>query len=423
MKRRIGTACFVIAMALATTSCEKTSSQDVSRSTDVKEIIVSSIENENSSVSIDDTTVSVSDSAETYSTTWGGGELNKPTEFDFDLAYSEDMLVVDYGKTTVSVYRAKYTQMPDYWNDDWSLGGIGVIWQWGSGWPIASLNDNENGILRYSVQDRETSLENLHSVQCILLKDIDDGSEIAERIGVATDSRILCWTYQIKDFPWSFYEQEDYFKVSDGLQSIQYARLCTQYIDDIPVYGKGSLQYCDTYEWTGVMEPSRLADTGYEILHINPSETCILDFERSRYSVSDTVMKDVPVIDPMSCLNEIKNALRYNPLVDQRISADPSQEDFYHIWEKDVEVYCMELTYAAFDPCPRDFEETEEDHQLHNLTLVPVWEVYYSITNPENDTSVSYGMVMINAVTGESLYSNEYGPNTNTELYPDLLWS
>ena len=83
----------------------------------------------------------------------------------------------------------------------------------------------------------------------------------------------------------------------------------------------------------------------------------------------------------------------------------------------------MELSYAALDPTPRlepgdaDFEN---NHSETILTLVPVWEVYYTITDPNNDSVVGNGMVMINAITGESLFSDEYGYQQNEKLFPHL---
>jgi len=41
-----------------------------------------------------------------YETTpsWGGGPYNKPKEFVFNLVFSEDVLIVDYGRSTAATY-------------------------------------------------------------------------------------------------------------------------------------------------------------------------------------------------------------------------------------------------------------------------------------------------------------------------------
>ena len=136
-------------------------------------------------------------------------------------------------------------------------------------------------------------------------------------------------------------------------------------------------------------------------------------------------MDNMAIADPMTCLDEIKKALMYDPCAVTQVSADKKLEPLKHIWGKNVSVYCMELSYVALDSTPRYYDkngqrESDADRINHDLTLIPVWEVYYYITNPQNVTTVADGMIMINAITGKTLYSNTYGPNENTFLYPEL---
>jgi hypothetical protein len=110
-------------------------------------------------------------------------------------------------------------------------------------------------------------------------------------------------------------------------------------------------------------------------------------------------------------LEEIRKALLYEP---QSIL-------FSHIfiWDESIEIYCIELTYIALDTCPRDADEADDSKRQHPVYLVPVWQVYYIASNPETNKIVVDGTLVINAVTGESLYSDEFGPD-NAELYPGL---
>ena len=78
----------------------------------------------------------------------------------------------------------------------------------------------------------------------------------------------------------------------------------------------------------------------------------------------------------------------------------------------------MELSYVVLDPEPLEYDDP--DLASHELTLVPVWEVYVTVTDPENEQLLQTRKLMINAVTGESLYSDKYGPNENEELYPHM---
>ena len=341
-------------------------------------------------------------------------------EKDFCVEYSDELLIVDYGKESANVYHAQYAPLADSWGDDWMVYGFVEIQDWCRGCPI-TIDGGD-----YYVLDRQTAIMNIKNVHVKSLEDIAEGEEIARRMNLDPSSSILCWSYSINDFPSKEFEALDYFCAPVDLEQIQYTRISAQYIDGIPVYGTTSGYKLYTYEWPGVIKVSRLADTGVKDgYHINPSQTCILDIERAKYSKTETVESDMAIVPPESCLEEIKKALMYDPSAVLQTSVDRSKEELLDIWGKAVEVYCMELSYVALDPNPRlcdenGYNEPEEDRMKHELTLVPVWEVYYIITNPKNDTTVADGKVMINAITGQSLYSNQYGPNQNKDLYPEL---
>ena len=383
------------------TSCADRTAQEVSRSMKSEAIIPYS-EQSNTEVS-ENTSVMIDNDYET-TPSWGGGPYNKPKEFVFNLVFSQDVLIVDYGRSTANVYQAEYQELRPLWEDDWYEIDIGEIQKWCIGNPVMISFDEEKGADYYAVQDHNTSLQNLYSVELIHINTIKDYEEVIRRQGIESDRKVLCWTYRVNEFP-----------RPTELELLNYVRVPPQYIDDLPVYGKCSGCGMDTFECPGVVGPSIIAEEGaVEIARINPSHTCLFDIERRAYSIKDTLQSNISIVDPTTCLEEIKKALMYNPCVDAVNSVDPEKPDMYDVWGKDVEIYCVELSYTALDSSyPRESDETEEEIMQHEVYLVPVWEVYYIVTNPENELTISSGTVMINALTGKSLFSDKYGPGDN----------
>lgn len=345
------------------------------------------------------------------------GETKRDYVPPFNLKMKEDMLVIDYGQTKVNVYHAQYPLVDESWVDDsWVLPGISDICDWCRGWPIViseSLEGKPNG---YAVLSKSQAIENIESVRTVSLAGIDESSVVAGRSRVSLQEEYLCWTYSVGDFPWGIYETDEQFQAPRDLKQIDYIVLHSQFLDGLPIQKSFCGAEGAVYEWEGIIAPSRLVATG-RYTFVNPSRTCVFQTEDySRYSISDTSEKDLAVIAPQACLSEIGKALSYDPQVVFRPSADQSKEDLRTINGTDVEVYCMELSYAVMDSEPFDYENRDK----HVLTIVPVWKVYYTVTNSTyaNEDIVSYGEVYLNAVTGDSLYSSKYGPFANEKLYP-----
>ncbi|MBO4475068.1 MAG: hypothetical protein IK020_02395 [Clostridiales bacterium] len=367
------------------------------------------------------------DSGSTASTTeptWGGAPWNKPAEFDFDLSFSDDVKVVDYGRSTVNVYHAKYNEPMLYqntvpkWNEgDWLFNDAHDILKWCKG----EFVDNPWDTFEWSVLDREKALQNIHNVEVVPLVTLEDGTEVADRLNLPTDTQVLCWTYKVEGFPWQYFEDADWMKVPRDIQTTKYVLMDAQYVDGLPLHGDKSGYSSDTFEWEGVIEPSRLRTIYEYFMFSKPDCACTYEFSSNTYTITDTVKTDLPIVDPMTCLPEIREALTYNPSFGGSI---PSEEQpcLIHVWETDIEVYLMELTYAVLetDPFNPDFEEAMLNLDEHEVTLVPVWEVYVTVADPKDERLLTTRKVMINAVTGESLYSDNWGPDENEELYPHM---
>ena len=395
----------VFAILLTMTSCNDSSLQEADRS--VQSISIPPYSDKETA---EKTNTSDASELESKETDIPGGRSDPKKAFEeFDLSFAEDYLQAAYGKKTVNVYSAKYAALADSWGEDWFVFGFREIKDWCTGVPISA-----NGYDYYNL-DRTISRENIENVQFVRLNELDGYDEIARRLGISENVQVPCWTYAIDVFPQE-YASLDYFAAPTDLETLQYAHVSAQYVDDLPVYGSdiGIGYGYATYEWTGVIGPSRLADTGIlDSERINPNQTCLFSLERARYDITGTVQSDVSIVDPEECLDGIHKALLYDP-------ESSTNSELKDIFGKNIEVYCAELVYAVFDPSPRNADESEEDKKSHDLYLIPVWEIYYIITDLNNEQILFDGKIMINAVTGDSLYSDTYGPEENEDLYPEI---
>lgn len=77
------------------------------------------------------------------------------------------------------------------------------------------------------------------------------------------------------------------------------------------------------------------------------------------------IQSDLPVIDPLDCLDGIKDTILYQP------SAITNDWGLLGPWGKDIEIYCMELAYFSLDPNPSDMNESQESKAQHSMYLVP----------------------------------------------------
>ncbi|MBR3057244.1 MAG: hypothetical protein IKG93_04655 [Clostridiales bacterium] len=368
----------------------------------------------------------------------------KDVEQTFDLSFSDDLKVYDYGKKTVNVYRAKfadYIELSEPFFNEWigdavKVGQLGYLVNWSTGGSfdyspiLKNWEDLQNydGIpvefLKFQCSDHDNIRRNIQNVDMITLNGIENGEDIAKECGIDVNSPILCWEYSVVDFPVedavkSFYDVPVDAELFSK-DTVKYAQVRAQYVDGIPVvFGDCDGFFECTFEWPDVIEPSRRACSlnrfypNYSI--VNPSDTCRFDVDTQKLTTTEVIKKDLPVVAPEDCLDGIAEAIKYQP------SAISDGQSYNGAWGKDIEVYCMELTYIVLDPKPAyDYtDESEESRISHVMYLVPAWKAYYMCTDPESNL-IGHGSLVINAATGESLFSSTIAQGTNLELYPYL---
>ncbi len=339
---------------------------------------------------------------------------DQPPKFEYNITFSPDLLVADYGVKEVNVYQAKYA--PDdemiYWEDNWLAWEYAELTWWSVGHKFQAHDENHT----LHQADAVTSKENIQNVRLASLSEFEGCEGIASTMNIPVGSKILCWTYEIKDFPTQCFSEYRVYDVPEDFHEIQFGRISAQFVDGLPTYGRVLHASRATYEWPDVVPPSRiarpLAEEGRYM--VNPSHTLTFEPSTTKYTVGTAIQTNLPVVDPKTCMDEIKRALEYEPVI------WGTNDGVVHIWENNIEVYCMELTYVALDSTTSLTEEgLGGDYKKNDLYLVPAWEVHFVISDPEQ-TGVYDGELLLNAVTGKSLYSDNYGDEENVDLYPDL---
>lgn len=434
--RRLIVSAMCLLLMFQTVSCSKPTEQEASSASSNIETSVNpegTTSRTESSPSSLESEASPSN-AGNYCTTENTGNV----EQTFDLSFSDDLKVYDYGQKAVNAYKVKfadYIQFEDSFYTTWikHSGELGYLVNWSTGksFDYAPILENwedlqnYDGIdvefLEFQCSDCDNVIRNIQNVDLITMKEIEDGEKLAKECGIDVNSLILCWEYNVVDFPTedavkSFYDAQVDKKLFSK-NTVKYAQVRAQYIDGIPVCGEwDNFDEC-TYDWPDVIEPSRRASTcnvffpSYSLA--NPSDTCQFCIATQRYTVREVIESNLPVVAPEDCLDGIIDAIKYQP------SAVRNGKEIHDAWGMIIEVYCMELTYYALDPKPLYQNESEESRNSHVMYLVPAWKVYYTCTDPKTN-AIGHGTLVINAATGESLFSSTIPQGSNLELYPDL---
>ena len=418
------------------TSCDRSTPQDVSRSTRSEVIIVSSDDVSTETESqVSTENKSATEPAETYDPeSWlvrvSDPKLYEngpyePEEYDFSITLKDDLLIVDYGISEVNLYKARYAEVPaNTLEEQWQINGASSVIEWCEGWPVSlswDSNHMDGGKDRVSLS-QSAVLKNFHNVGLVSLSEIEDVAYIADCLEIDINEKVLAWTYDTSGFPWDseYLSDNKNFRVSPDIECVQYIPLCCQFLDGLPVrrdYNDGPV-----FDWSDDIPLSRSPNwdplKNWSGVFMNSSQSSVMLVFAEKYEIENTLSERQSVISPETCQNEIKKAILYNNFSHIKSTPDPNRWGLHDIWETDVVVYCMELAYMVLDPTPLEWFD---DHlETHELTIVPVWVVYYTATNSKTaDENIVYnGTVMLNAVTGRSIYSETYGPEENDYLYP-----
>lgn len=397
---------FLAFMMIVLSSCGRSAPQEESRYTRSEDIVVSSDavlqENETELLENDYDYSESSDTNDPDSWLYRvsdperyRGEPYEPHEYDFSLSFRDDMLVVNYGKSTVNVYQARYEESLESQNvEEWQF-------------KMNSYPDFIDECQGYhSPLSRNEVLANFNNVGILSFSELN-AETLAEKLGIDSNNMALCWTYKTGSI------------LGVG-EEIQYVPLSSQYIESIPI--RRDFNISPVYEWSEDISLSRQCNydptRNWQGCYIDTDQTTFLFVIEERFSIGEIIHENLSVRPAEECLPEIKKAIIYNSFSHRSAATDPNKMDLYTVWETDVVVYCMELAYTVLDSTPLEWYDPHLE--THELTIVPVWNVYYTATNSKTaDENIVYGgTVMLNAVTGESIYSEMYGPEESEYLYP-----
>lgn len=371
-KRRTVFVIMLLTFGMLSSACQKSSSSRVLETVPIDTSVK------------DDSQVQVTES-ETTDMSFEQTEYSVSLEdLPFELIIDDDLLIVDHGKQTASVYRAVSGDTPDAGDvsDAWFRSAVKIDWCVGVPiWPEKIGSEEKESVIEHDL-----ALQNMGNVREISLSDIHDASGLPlEKCNASGAETVLAWNYSMEGFPIEFFEGTEDYRVFQDVSQVQYIPIAT-FQDGIPL-SAGATHDFFTVEWDGVIQPAGcgfLAEWGKTCINADNQFAAIVG---KTYEISETILSDQPIIPAEECLDQIGRALAY----------DTSKTK-----GKTVEVYCMELRYFTADEYPLWVEDG-----IREAVLIPVWQVYMKVYSKN---SVEHCKTMINAITGQSVFSDTIGP-------------
>ncbi|MBR3057148.1 MAG: hypothetical protein IKG93_04170 [Clostridiales bacterium] len=311
----------------------------------------------------------------------------------FDLEIRDDLLVLNDSSGKASVYRIRYEDKAEqlHENGKWEKALLlSQYTQWFSGMPI------DHDLPKRFEPPEDIWKKTMESWEIVSVDEFEESislPDVANRRG-----NVFSVTFDFDGYPQGVQIVDGHSFVSNKVKYIE-----TPYrIDGIPVGGTGFTDRTVSWrilEWSGVF--SDTPGTCLETMEtfFSGSENSMVDFVSDdaivhiepfpKYTIIETIMKNVPIISAEKALDSVKDAVGY--VVYQQSSR--------------AYVFAMELAYI----CVTEYdEETRSFPSPNEAVLMPVWVIYFYEEDQVHNCGFNYAMV--NAVNGESLYSKKYSP-------------
>ncbi len=365
-------ACLTVCMSLLCGCGTSSSSQEDLRD-EVRNI-------ETTSVWVELTASDEGDSSEPYETT--SLETISLVQQEIDFTISDNLLILDDSGGTASVYLLRYDEKeePVQGNSEWKASILldqYVCWFIGMPVEISRRYFPPEDIWKETIATwREVSVDDI--------KGSEDLPDIENRRG-----HVIGMTFDLGGYP---EETEMALDYSFSSEMVDYYGVPYR-IDGIPVGGSGFTHapiYLPFLSWEGVFTDTPDYYEGYAsgLYDFVCSDTVAKIGVLPKYTILDTISEDAPLVDAEKALEAVEESVRYR---------------IYNRSVVEIYVFAMELAYV----CVKSYDlETKSTIHPDEAITVPVWVIYFyakdSVNNPCIDTA------LINAVTGESIYSKYY---------------
>lgn len=320
---------------------------------------------------------------------------------DFELIISDDLLILDDSDGTANVYRIRFDSRcePLQENDTWT-STMGVAPQYAAWFGGNTIYDEENSAYTPPAGIEKKTISNRSIVSVDDIENSQQLPDVENRKG-----HVFCITYDMDGFPDHLsliYEHEftskeiKYYIVPPRIDGIQIGR--SGYTD--------APSYPSMIKWEGIYRDTlgisyetmeRVYHTYLSSPHTFVYEDQIAEeFLFANYTILDTLMEDVPLVSAEEALQGAREAIAYQ---------------VYRHGIMSTEVYAMELVYL----CASDYDmDTHTYPNPDEAILSPMWVIYFY----QQDTvgNKTFNSALVNAVTGESMYSDTYSWEKALEL-------
>ena len=275
---------------------------------------------------------------------------------------------------------------------NWSMG-----WFFGSPFNYTTDDSSNRGQKTDSTHDTfyqppadivEKTTSTIHTIKASSLEHLDEFPSYQGRGKLQSDWSVVCLDLDCNSFP----EETGYLpKEYDTLHLIGIA---SDYIDGIPVGGT-----------MDIIAP-HIGDYVYEYDLIDgPTIGGALILGKPMYSRNKDVVVGIKNAKNFDVTRPVRSNLVVKP-IDECLSGIQKASDYDTMksgFYKDTKYYAAELAYMPIS----DYDVNAYDYAVDGHTyLIPVWQVYYK--GDFMGMGIGTGCIVIDAVTGESIYSTEY---------------
>lgn len=344
--------------------------------------------------------------------------------------FADDFFIIDNSRKNASIYEIEVAT-PMSWSEPWlrSHGSAFTFepvctlhWsvdyysnyaaRWYLGSPFVYNSSTDHQSQNHSPDDSSqaiysppagTTVNTTKSIRAIPIGSIPNYEELPINVingHINPESKVICLELDTSAFPM----ETGY--LSSTYDTYNLIGIAENYLDEIPVGGAMSVVALVSgdyvYEYDELVGPTRGGALIMQDSPLSRNENSLVSiYQTKEFCVKEVVYSNLPIKPVLECKDEILKAFDYSPLVCS---------------SEGIQFYAAELAYMPLS----DFDLKEKDYISSGHTyLIPVWNVFFRSSYDDGGIPGT-GCVTIGAISGKSLYSEEY-PYQDSRVYSDEI--